>query len=779
MIEELPQLRQEVDPLDGVVDSTRPPRPHQARAQPELEDRRLLRPLRPEGLSPGPASQAGKPPGLAQQAREAAEPLLHLLCVGEHDQIVAKMVDPRLTLLALLPKPTPEAGQYRAKRSFGLLFPRREQVHPRDHPHGTVQVGAPRTKPGLPPRKQTRTQYRAGTEVGLQPRGGHRDLFVIRDVPQLRDAVAVSVHHPKTASNLARPAQGLYRQDTGFYRVLHFNPARSIHPLGHEKIEEVHQLFVGGRTPETRTPREGELLGATEGAGVDGLKQGSGAGERSIRHAGLNQRRHAANAGPAVAWVAEFTDGAYSRLEDAAVTKSLLPLMLIACTQDPSVNKIPAEPAITPALVDFGELVVGDSMTVTAHLENLANAGYLTFSDPVWSEEDPAFSHGTWTGTPISGGDKGELELTYSPSAEGGNKAVLQFDTDEETMLTVSVEMIGVGVAPDIEINPEQIAYGAVEAGSSTSEMVQILALGTGDLTVNNIGIRGGDSAFSWSIRGGCAMPCVIENGGAKTLDVVFAPGDDAVHVDELFIDSTDPDEPQVAVILSGNVVTTENTPPTVEILDPTAGESFVNSTSVPITGLVYDPDELATNLTCSWFANGGRLSALNIDADGTITGSDMLPIGVSVLLTLRCTDLEGAIGEDSVNVEVADAEQPLSYTISGGDSLFDYFSIDDDITFYLNGAVLYADTNGEKDTLAPLEFDARPGDTIRIVATDQQDCAKNLTGLLLHWGTGESQPLNAEICDSSCSTDACYSGSYEGPWPNTFLDETYTISIP
>jgi hypothetical protein len=81
--------------------------------------------------------------------------------------------------------------------------------------------------------------------------------------------------------------------------------------------------------------------------------------------------------------------------------------------------------------------------------------------------------------------------------------------------------------------------------------------------------------------------------------------------------------------------------------------------------------------------------------------------------------------------------------------------------------------------TLAPVEFEARVGDQLRLVATDVNACQMALDALVLHWGTGESQALNDSQCRSSCPQDACYDASSSGPWPGVYLDETYTIEIP
>ena len=43
-------------------------------------------------------------------------------------------------------------------------------------------------------------------------------------------------------------------------------------------------------------------------------------------------------------------------------------------------------------------------------------------------------------------------------------------------------------------------------------------------------------------------------------------------------------------------------------------------------------------------------------------------------------------------------------------------------------------------------------------------------------WGTGVEQELTAGSCASACPEHACYDGSYAGPWPSRFVDESVEI---
>jgi len=116
---------------------------------------------------------------------------------------------------------------------------------------------------------------------------------------------------------------------------------------------------------------------------------------------------------------------------------------------------------------------------------------------------------------------------------------------------------------------------------------------------------------------------------------------------------------------------------------------------------------------------------------------------------------------------------------ISGGDTPYHYFMVDDDIAFYLNGSLVYLDDDGNQNLHAPVGITATPGDTLRIVATDVLACTKQLDALYLHLNDANIQPLNSSILVSACDDHEDYDPGYTGPWPNDFLDEQYVVTTP
>lgn len=456
-------------------------------------------------------------------------------------------------------------------------------------------------------------------------------------------------------------------------------------------------------------------------------------------------------------------------------------LLLLACEDGPGLNAGKADLVVTPARVDFGEVVIGNQSEVGLAVRN-DGYGTLQFESITIGEGSSLdFSVSSYP-EELGHGEEGILMLKYVPDVEGEDHGTVEIVSNDEAAPSLSLDIEGMGVIPRIDVDPEVLYFGVVTPGESYTLGTRIGATGSGNLRVTGVNFPGDEAvAYSYELPDDWAEPYVTSNGHSFTIYVTFTPPDEAEYSGELYIESNDPEEPVASVRLFGNTEDdpTGNESPVVEILDPNNGEYFMDDTLVSFEGYVYDPDEAVTNLLCGWFSDdGARVADADIDSAGGVTGSGLLPIG-EIGLTLRCYDSEGLSGEDTVELTVWPHEDPVVYTISGGDSIFDYFNVDDDVTITLNGTAVFEDTNATKDTHPPLEIEATRGDVIGITATDQNYCNKVIDALVLHWGTGESQALNDAVCDSACAENACYSGDYSGPWPSVFLDAEYEITIP
>jgi len=350
----------------------------------------------------------------------------------------------------------------------------------------------------------------------------------------------------------------------------------------------------------------------------------------------------------------------------------------------------------------------------------------------------------------------------------------------DEPYLEVSLEAFG--TEPLIDVDPETLYFGILEVGESSTLDFVVSASGTGDLVVQSMEFESDEGdAYTLDLPESVDLPYTMSAGLSFSVDVTFAPPDDAEWSGTLLVASNDPTTPEVSIALIGNSEDdpTDNADPVVEITDPDAGDYFLQGDSVTVNAVVYDEEDDPESLIVVFYADSTTLGSATPEADGSVTLETEELVPGEVDLVVRAMDSDGQTGEDSVTVKVFDPLEPLEYTISGGDTLFDYWNVDDDVVIMLDGTAIFSDTNDTQDNHPPIEFEAEKGATIRIVATDVNACEQRIDALTLHFGAGYSQELNEEHCASTCSSDACYDSSLSISYPDDFLDEEYVITIP
>ena len=95
------------------------------------------------------------------------------------------------------------------------------------------------------------------------------------------------------------------------------------------------------------------------------------------------------------------------------------------------------------------------------------------------------------------------------------------------------------------------------------------------------------------------------------------------------------------------------------------------------------------------------------------------------------------------------------------------YWSVDDDITIYLNSVILFQDANVQTDALAPISFQAKTGDQLRIVVSDTAGSCHYLTPLKIN-KAGVDTPLDGTYIRQVCDGGA--------PSSTPYFDKTFTL---
>ena len=113
----------------------------------------------------------------------------------------------------------------------------------------------------------------------------------------------------------------------------------------------------------------------------------------------------------------------------------------------------------------------------------------------------------------------------------------------------------------DIDVSPAEYDFGEVELGTSSTVILTIYNAGCGDLTVDSIEFAAGSSA-DFTITTIPSLPAVVAPGGTLgDVEITYTASAEGLAAAGLEIGSDDPDEPLVAVSLSGTGVEVELPP--------------------------------------------------------------------------------------------------------------------------------------------------------------------------------------------------------------------------
>lgn len=228
----------------------------------------------------------------------------------------------------------------------------------------------------------------------------------------------------------------------------------------------------------------------------------------------------------------------------------MLLLMIFGCTgDDPVVNKVWPIGAVSPEVVDFGEVVVDYSSTQTFEILN-TGLSTLELGEATWDDPYGAFAVPELPAT-IAADESATLTAAFAPPDFTDYAATLTIPVNTEDAEPLVVTFTGRGVdapTPDIDSDVMSLDFGAVAAGSSSAKWVVLSNVGDGQLDVSSYEQHDSgafqvvaDSSFS------------LAGGDSTNIIITYAPTTDTGDHGSITFHSNDPDEPDYTVLLIGN----------------------------------------------------------------------------------------------------------------------------------------------------------------------------------------------------------------------------------
>ncbi len=262
---------------------------------------------------------------------------------------------------------------------------------------------------------------------------------------------------------------------------------------------------------------------------------------------------------------------------------------------DPVVVDDPQEIDVTPTVIDYGRLQLGQTATRSVTVDNLGDLPLGISNVAIEGAGASSFTQSN-NCTTVAGGSSCSVDVTYTASEAGLKSATLRISSDDADEPVTDVTLSGEGEieqTPDIDVAVSSIDFGSIDLGTSRDETVTIRNIGTAALTINTIELQN-NSEFQ--ILG--ADCTTIAPNASCAVNLRFTANALESVSDVLSIRSEDPDEALVQVTLNGSGKD-EVVQPGLEIVLEANGNTFIaaNGGTLPLTGDIVSILDLATGL--------------------------------------------------------------------------------------------------------------------------------------------------------------------------------------
>jgi len=208
----------------------------------------------------------------------------------------------------------------------------------------------------------------------------------------------------------------------------------------------------------------------------------------------------------------------------------------------------PSQLTANPGSLNFGNVQVGGSQTLSVNLTNSGNSS-VTISQATLAGASFTLSGLTLPLT-LGAGQSTTFSLRFAPQSAGNSTGSVSI-TSTASDSNLSIPLSGNGVTQGmLTANPTSLAFGSVQVGSSASLAETLTNTGGSSLTISAAAISG--PGFSLS---GLALPLTLTAGQSTLFTVLFSPASSGTANGSVTITSTGSNS-NLSIPLSGTGVT-------------------------------------------------------------------------------------------------------------------------------------------------------------------------------------------------------------------------------
>jgi hypothetical protein len=292
-------------------------------------------------------------------------------------------------------------------------------------------------------------------------------------------------------------------------------------------------------------------------------------------------------------------------------------------------TQVQAGLSLTPTSASFGSVVTGSKSSQTIQIKNSGTAN-LTVSQATVSGAGFGASGMTLPMT-LTPGQSGSLNVQYAPQTAGNASGLVSIVSNAaNSPATVPLSGTGTTATSTMALSPVSLNFGNVNAGSSTTQSLQLANTGNSSVTVTQVAASGAGISVS-----GAAVPVTLAPTQSVALSVTFAPTAAGATSGSVTVTNSDGVNAVAAVTgtqvqagLSltptsasfGSVVTGNTNSQTVQIRN--SGTANLTVSQATVTGAGFSLNGLALPMTLTPGQNGNFNVQYAPQAAGNVSGA-------------------------------------------------------------------------------------------------------------------------------------------------------------
>lgn len=210
---------------------------------------------------------------------------------------------------------------------------------------------------------------------------------------------------------------------------------------------------------------------------------------------------------------------------------------------------------VDPTTIDFGDVYVDgvkgaappDEVTEVVTITNEGDVDLHIAEIELDSDGGP-YTLGTITSVLIQPGGTAQFTVTFHPLTANAASGKVYINSDDPDESVVEVDLLGTGIAPIIDVSPDDYDFGTLYIGCDALQPITIANIGNAELIVSDMEFATGstDLEFDDATDVNGSLPWTIEPETSVEVYVAYVPYDEYEDKSWLSITSNDPYTPSV-----------------------------------------------------------------------------------------------------------------------------------------------------------------------------------------------------------------------------------------